>query len=110
LTALSDNQRLARQEGIDAVMDSLKLDALIAPSGPPAWKIDPIVGENVTGGCTTPAALAGYPVITVPIGQAHGLPVGLGIMGRAFSEPTLLRIAYAVESIAPRRALPRYTW
>jgi amidase len=108
LKALATNHRLSRDEGIDKVMETYNLDALIAPSSAPAWSIDPIVGEYVQGGSTTPAALAGYPIITLPIGQVHGLPVGLSFMGQAYSEPVLLSLAYALEELIPRRSPPQF--
>jgi amidase len=78
-------------------MDEFQLDALVMPTGGPAFKIDLINGDHFTGGSSTPAALAGYPAITVPAGFTFGLPIGITFMGRAFSEPTLLRLAYAFE-------------
>jgi amidase len=108
LQALADNQRLARQEGIDAVMEEHSLDALVMPTGGPAWKIDLIDGDHSSGGCSQPAALAGYPAITVPAGYPFGLPVGITFMGRAFSEPRLIALAYAFEQLAQAYRPPRY--
>jgi amidase len=93
---------------INAIMDEHKLDALIAPSMQPAWTTDLLNGDRYGGGSTSPAARAGYPLITVPAGYAFGLPVGLTFMGRAYSEPTLIRLAYAFEQASPVRRPPTY--
>ncbi|GHO42622.1 amidase [Ktedonospora formicarum] len=108
LQALAENQRLARQEGIDAIMDEHKLDALVMPTGAPAWCIDVIDGDHPLGSSSQPAALAGYPAITVPTGFTFELPVGLTFMGRAYSEATLIRLAYAFEQATRARHAPRY--
>ena len=108
LKALEENHRLARAEGIDAVMDAQHLDALCMPTGGPAWKIDLIDGDHGLGGSSTPTALAGYPAITVPAGESFGLPIGLTFMGRAYSEPTLIRLAYAFEQATHARRAPAY--
>jgi amidase len=106
--ALSENHRLSRDEGIDAVMDKFKLDAIIAPTTGPAQRTDLLWGDRDTGGCTTPAAIAGYPHITVPMGMVDGLPVGLSFFGRAWSEPKLLGLAFAFEQMAQARKPPRF--
>ena len=108
LDGLAKNHRLAREEGIDAIMDKLSLDALIAPTTGPAQMTDLVYGDRDTGGCTTPAAVAGYPHITVPMGLVNGLPVGLSFFGRAWSEPKLLGLAYAFEQMAQGRKPPRF--
>jgi amidase len=108
LDALARNHRLSRAEGIDAVMDRLQLDALIAPTTGPAQRTDLLWGDRDTGGCTTPAAIAGYPHITVPMGLVDGLPVGLSFFGRAWSEPKLLGLAFAFERMAQGRKPPRF--
>ena len=108
LDALAENHRLSREEGIDAVMDRLQLDALIAPTTGPAQKTDLLWGDRDTGGCTSPAAVAGYPHITVPMGLVDGLPVGLSFFGRAWSEPKLLGLAFAFEQMAQGRKPPRF--
>jgi amidase len=108
LQALAENQRLARQEGIDAVMEEHRLDALVMPTGSPAWRIDLIDGDPDLGGCSQPAALAGYPAISVPAGYPFGLPVGITFMGRAFSEPRLIALAYAFEQLTQAYRPPRY--
>jgi amidase len=104
--ALAHDHRLSRAEGIDAAMDEHELDALIAPTAGPAWTIDLVNGDHYGGGSSTPAAVAGYPHITVPAGYAFGLPIGLSFFGRAFSEPTLIRLAYAFERATNARHAP----
>jgi amidase len=106
--ALEKNRRLSRKEGIDAVMDKFKLDALVAPTEGPAWLTDLVAGDHITGRSTTPAAVAGYPHITVPAGFVFGLPVGVSFFGRAWSEPTLLKLAYAFEQATRFRKPPPF--
>ncbi len=106
--ALATCGRLAREEGIDAVMDEHRLDALIAPSGGPAWVTDPVNGDHYVGGNTTPAAVAGYPSVSVPAGFAFALPVGVSFIGRAWSEPTLIHIAHAFERVTGHRRPPTF--
>jgi amidase len=103
---LATNQRLSRQDGLDAILDRLELDALVAPTASPAFTIDLINGNRVLGSSATPAALAGYPLLSMPAGYTpFGLPVNITFMGRAWSEPTLLKLAFALEpSLPPRRA------
>lgn len=108
LDALATCQRLARREGIDALMSEHHLDAIIAPTSSPAHVTDPVLGDHGLGDSTTPAAVAGYPSITVPAGQVHGLPVGISFFGQAWSEPNLLRIAYAFEQFSKARRPPRF--
>ena len=108
LQALEENHRLSRQEGIDAVMDKNKLDALVMPTTSPAWVIDLVDGDHGLGGSAQPTALAGYPAITVPAGHTFGLPVGITFVGRAFNEPTLIRLAYAFEQATHHRAPPSF--
>jgi amidase len=108
LSALANNRRRAREEGIDTIMQEHQLDALVAPTTGPAWSIDLVNGDRVAGASTQPTALAGYPAISVPAGYAFELPVGLTFMGRAFSEPTLIRLAYAFEQATKVRRPPRY--
>jgi amidase len=108
LDALARNRRVSREEGIDAVLREHRLDALVAPTGGPAWKIDLVNGGGGSGGCSTPAAMAGYPAISVPMGMVFGLPVGLTFIGGAWSEPTLIRLAYAFEQATMARRTPTY--
>jgi len=108
LDALETSKSLMRAQGIDAVMSQFKLDALIAPTGAPAWLTDLVDGDHDLGGSSTPAAVAGYPHITVPMGYVHGLPVGISFFGRAWSEPTLLRFAFAFEQATQLRRPPRF--
>src|SRR5215471_16791125 len=106
--ALSKNHRLARTEGIGAVMDKHKLDALVAPTGGPAWLTDLINGDHFAGGSSNAAAVAGYPNINVTAGSIAGLPVGISFFGRAWSEPTLIRLAYSFEQATKARQSPRF--
>ena len=106
LDALARGTRLSRKEGIDAVMDKLKLDALVAPTTGPAWLTDHVNGDSFGGSSSALAAIAGYPDITVPAGNALGLPVGLSFFGRAWSEPLLIKLAYAYEQGTKHRKPP----
>ena len=106
--ALALNHRLTRSEGIDFIMDKFKLDALIAPTGGPAWTTDLINGDHSAGGSSSAAAVAGYPNINVTAGSLWGLPVGISFFGRAWSEPTLLKIAYSFEQRTKARKKPRF--
>lgn len=108
LQALEDSKRYAGKEGIDALMDEHNLDALIAPTNGPSWSIDWINGDSFTGGSSSPAAISGYPNITVPMGFVEGLPIGLSFFGRAWSEPVLLEIAYAFEQATKHRKAPDF--
>jgi amidase len=108
LDALEKNHRLSRREGIDAVMNEHQLDALLAPTTGPSWTIDLVHGDHGSGGCSSLAAVAGYPHITVPAGQVFGLPVGLSFFGRAESEPTLIKLTYAFEQASRHRQAPRF--
>jgi len=106
--ALAANRRLSRAEGIDALMDKHKLDAILAPTGSPAWLTDLANGDHSGGGSSNAAAVAGYPDITVPAGFVFGLPVGISFFGRAWSEPTLLKIAYGFEQTFKARKPPQF--
>ncbi len=108
LDALAKNHRLARTEGIDAVMEKYRLDALVAPTAGPSWLIDLVDGDHDTGGTSSLAAVAGYPNINVPVGFVFGMPVGISFFGRAWSEPTLIKIAYAFEQATLRRKPPQF--
>lgn len=106
--ALEANHRLSRKEGIDAVMDQFHLDAIVAPTASPAWITDLVNGDHSVGGSSNAAAVAGYPDITVPAGFIFGLPVGISFFGRAWSEPTLLKIAYGFEQATKARKPPKF--
>jgi amidase len=106
--ALAESRRLSREEGIDAVMKAHQLDALVMPSGSPSWCIDLVNGDHSLGSSSQPAAMAGYPAITVPAGYVHGLPVGITFMGGAYSEPALIKLAYAFEQATRARREPRF--
>jgi amidase len=108
LAALQKNHLLTRAQGIDAVMKKNRLDALVAPTGGPAWPTDWINGDHFTGGYSSASAVAGYPHITVPAGYVFGLPVGISFFGGAFSEPKLIKIAYAFEQATKVRRPPQY--
>ncbi len=112
--ALADAKRLAGKEGIDAIMDEHRLDAIVAPTAGPACRVDFIYGDRGEGGSSSPAAVAGYPNITVPAGYVYGLPVGISFFGRAWSEPVLLKVAFAFEQLTHARRPPTYfpsvTW
>jgi amidase len=106
--SLQTIRRAARDRGIDAVMDAQRLDAIVAPTGGPAWPTDLVNGDHVGGSSSAPAAIAGYPNISVPAGEVQGLPIGLSFFGRAWSEPTLFRIAYAFEQATRHRRPPTF--
>jgi amidase len=108
LDALAKNHQLARTEGIDSLMDKNKLDAIVAPTGGPAWITDLVNGDHVAGGSSNAAAVAGYPNINVTAGSIYGLPVGISFFGRAWSEPTLIKLAYAFEQATKARQAPRF--
>jgi amidase len=109
LEALQRSRRLSTVEGIDAAMDLHRLDALVAPSGGPAFPIDLVNGDHYTGtGSSTFAAVSGYPHVTVPAGQVFGLPVGMSFFGRAWSESRLIALAYAFEQGTQQRRAPSF--
>jgi amidase len=106
--ALADLKRFSGKEGIDAVLQKNGLDAIIAPTGGPAWNTDWVNGDHFSGGSSTPAACAGYPAMTIPLGFIHGLPVGITFMGTAWSEPTLIRLGFAFEQATKHRQVPEF--
>ena len=106
--ARSVARRLSRNDGIDRAMNTSKLDAIVAPTGGPAWVTDLVNGDHFSGSSSSLAAAAGYPNITVPAGFIHGLPVGLSFFGRAWSEPTLIRLAHAFEQASGHRRPPAF--
>ncbi len=107
-TALEKMLKATREQGIDSLMNASKLDALIAPTGSPAWKTDLINGDHFIGGSSSLAAIAGYPAITVPMGFVEGLPVGITFFGRAWSEPVLIEIAFSYEQATWQRKPPQF--
>jgi len=108
LDAVAKNHQLARTDGIDALMDKHRLDALVGPTGGPAWLTDLVTGDHFSGGSSNAAAVAGYPNINVTAGFISGLPVGISFFGRAWSEPTLIRIAGAFEQAIKVRQSPKF--
>ena len=105
---LEDLKRRSRAEGIDRIMNEHQLDAIIAPTNSPAWKTDLENGDTFVLGSSSPAARSGYPNITVPMGMIDRLPVGVSIFGRAWSEGTLIEIAYAYEQATLHRRTPKF--
>ncbi|MFN8473792.1 MAG: amidase [Anaerolineae bacterium] len=108
LAALEKSRRLGGADGIDAALREHNLDAIVAPTGAPAWPTDWVNGNRFMGGSSSPAARAGYPLVTLPAGYAFGLPVNITFMGTAWSEPTLIRLAYAFEQASHARQAPRF--
>jgi len=108
LDALKKDHKLSRDQGIDAVMRKLRLDALVAPTAGPGWCTDLINGDHIAGGSSTPAAVAGYPNINVPAGFAWGMPVGISFFGAAKTEPLLIKLAYAYEQATRHRKAPAF--
>ncbi len=108
LDALKKNRRLTREEGIDAALRKDQLDVLVAPTGGPAWSIDLVNGDHFLGSSSSPAAVAGYPNVTVPAGFVHGLPVGISFFSTAYSEPTLIKLAFAFEQATQHRRAPEF--
>ncbi len=99
---------LAGRDGLVAALETGKLDALIAPSMAPTWPTDHVLGDHFVGAGYGMAAVAGTPSLTVPMGETHGLPLGLAFMGRAYSEADLLAFAYAFEQKTKARRAPEY--
>jgi amidase len=108
LAALANGLRYSQAEGIDQVMREHRLDALVAPTGSPAWLTDYVNGDHSGAGFSTPAAVAGYPHITVPAGLLHGLPVGLSFVAGAWAEPMLIKLAYGFEQASLYRRAPAF--
>ena len=106
--ALAKDQRLSRTEGLDVAFSQNNLDAIVAPTGSPAWPTDLVNGDHFLGASSTPAAVAGYASVTVPVGYSFGLPVGMSFIGKANSEATLLKLAYAYEQATKLRKPPRF--
>ncbi len=106
--ALTKIRRLSRDEGIDKALNDQQLDAILAPTGGPAWPTDLVTGDHFLGGSSSPAAMAGYPSITVPMGFVHGLPVGISFFASAYQEPTLIKLAYAYEQATRHRRAPEF--
>jgi amidase len=106
--ALKRCRDLSRDKGLDVVFARDRLDALVAPTGGPAWPTDLVNGDHFLGAASTPAAVSGYPSITVPAGYSFGLPVGLTFIGRAWAEGPLIRLAYAFEQATRHRRPPRF--
>ncbi len=108
LAALAAQRNLGGRDGIDAVLAQHDLDAIVAPTGSPAWTTDLVNGDLFLGASSGPAAIAGYPLISVPAGDAFGLPVGLTFMGTAYSEPTLIKLASGFEQATQARQRPEF--
>ena len=108
LEALAKCKRLGGTEGFDVIMEQEKLDAMVAPTTTPAWPVDLFNGDTFRGSSAKSAALMGYPLISVPSGFTMGLPLGITFMGRAWSEPKLITIAYAYEQATKARKPPQY--
>jgi amidase len=108
LAALAAARKLGGADGIDKVLTDNNLDAIVAPTASPAWPIDLVNGDHFLGASSSPAAIAGYPLISVPAGEAFGLPVGITFMGTAFSEPTLIKLASGFEHATKARRKPTF--
>jgi len=106
--ALAACRTLSREQGLDAVINKHKLDAIVAPSNGPSWPTDPLNGDRYTGGNSSVAAVAGYPSITVPMGFASELPLGISFIGSAWTEGRLIALAYAFEQATRARRAPRF--
>jgi amidase len=106
--ALANGRRLGGADGIDAALAQFEVDALVAPTGAPSWTTDHVNGDDFLGASSSPAAMAGYPIVTVPMGDSLGLPVGLSFIGTAYSEPTLLKLASGFEAATKARIVPRF--
>jgi amidase len=107
-TARAEVRQFSRTEGMDWILDRHGLDALVAPGSRPGWRMVPVQADLPGGGGSSPASVAGYPALTVPMGFVYGMPVGLSFLGRAWSEPTLIRMAYAFEQATKHRRPPTF--
>ena len=107
--ALATMIKATREDGIDKVLETYKLDAIMAPTGSPAWKTDLVLGDHFVGGSSSLAAISGYPAITVPMGFIDDLPVGITFFGKAWNEPLLLEIAFSYEQGSKHRKAPKYS-
>ena len=107
--ALANDVRLSRREGIDALLSKYKVDAAVAPTAVPAWTTDWISGDHADSGCASPPAVAGYPHVTVPAGFVFGLPVGISFFASAWTEPRLIKYAYAFEQARKARRIPSFS-
>jgi amidase len=106
--ALARCRRLSRTEGLDVVLAQHRLDAIVAPTGSPPWPTDLVNGDHFLGASATPAAVSGYPSISLPIGYSFGLPVGMSFIGKAWSEATLIKLAFGYEQAAKPRRPPEF--
>lgn len=106
LEALATCRRLARDEGLDEAFAKHRLDAIVAPSNQPAWLIDHANGDHYVGGDSSPAAIAGYPNLTVPMGFAFEVPIGISFVGKPWAEGPLIRMASAFEHASKHRRRP----
>jgi len=108
LTALARDKVIGGSEGIDAILATNNVQAIVAPTDTPAWPTDLINADHFIFGSSSAAAIVGYPIIVVPMGFSFGLPLGLSIMGTAFSEPTLIKIASGFEHASQARRAPKF--
>jgi amidase len=108
IKTLSRLRSMVREKGVDRIIRKHQLDAIVLPTGAPAWTTDLVNGDHYIGGNSSPAACAGYPAITVPAGFVHGLPVGITFMGKAWSEPQLIKLAFAFEEHMKKRSSPHF--
>jgi amidase len=106
--ALSDLRSMVKENGVDRIIRRYNLDAIVLPTGAPAWTTDLVNGDHYMGGSSSPAACSAYPAITLPAGHIHGLPIGITFMGKAWSEPVLLKLAFAFEYNTKLRSSPRF--
>jgi amidase len=106
--ALATMLKATREDGIDKVLSGNNLDAIVSPTGSPAWKTDLLLGDHFVGGSSSLAAISGYPAITVPMGFVDELPVGITFYAKAWDEPVLLEIAYSYEQYTKHRKAPKY--